>query len=71
MKEEVQTKNLKKIFDKKSTTKFADMKDSYKNSEKIKGNPTIYEVFIKDFGTFETGVTVIKPGKINKEYCRQ
>ncbi|MBU3923488.1 MAG: cupin domain-containing protein [Nanoarchaeota archaeon] len=68
MKEEVLTKNLKNLFDKKITRKFTDMKDSYKNSINIKNNPIIYEVFIKDFDKFETGLTKINPGQINKEY---
>ena len=59
--------SLKKFSDKKITRKFSDMKDSYKNP-KIKTNPTIYEVFIKNYDKFETGLTKINPGTINKEY---
>ena len=42
------------------------MKDRFKSE--IKGNPLIYTVYIKDFKSFETGLTVIESGKIGKEY---
>jgi len=61
-------KNLKKSYDKKVTRKLNDMKDRFKNPEGVKGNPLLYSVFIKDFGVFETGMTVIEPGTINKEF---
>lgn len=63
---EVYYKNLKKLCDKKIVRKYADMKDKFKL--KIKGNPLLYTVYIKDFKSFETGLTVIESGKIGKEY---
>jgi len=63
---EVDYKYLKKLCDKKIIRKYTDMKDKYKSE--IKGNPLIYAVYIKDFKSFETGLTVIESGKIGKEY---
>lgn len=63
---EVDYKNLKKLCDKKMVRRYTDMKDKYKSE--IKGNPLIYVVYIKDFKSFETGLTVIESGKIGKEY---
>jgi len=68
MKIEIDFKNLKKNYDKKIIRRFKDMKESFKNSQKIKGNPLLYKVYIKDFGNFETGLTVIESGDINGEY---
>ncbi len=61
-------KYLKKFCDRKLIRRFKDMRDSYKNPERIKGNPLIYIVYIKDLGNFESGLTVIEPGAINKEF---
>ena len=47
--------------------KLSDMKDRFKNPD-IRGNPTIYRVYIKNLGTFEAGLTIIEPGTINREY---
>ena len=63
---EVDYKNLKKVCDKKTVRKYDDMKERFKSG--IKGNPLIYTVYIKDFKSFETGLTVIESGKIGKEY---
>ena len=65
---EIDNKSLKKYYNKVVTRRFKDMKDRYKNSEGIKGNPVIYRVYISDFQCFEVGLTVIEPGTINKEY---
>ena len=63
---EVDYKNLKKLCDRKTIRKYADMKDRF--TSEIKGNPIIYTVYIKDFQGFETGLTVIESGKVGKEY---
>ena len=68
MKIEIANKSLKKHFDRKVVRKFKDMSDRYKNPEGVKGNPLIYTVYIIDFDCFESGLTVIEPGTINKEY---
>ncbi len=67
MKSELSYKDLKKNYDKKVVRKFSDMKNCYNNSD-VKGNPVIYNVYIKDFGTFEAGLTVMESGAINKEF---
>jgi glucose-6-phosphate isomerase len=59
---------LKKYCDKKIIRKFNDMKDGFKNSKDIKGNPILYVVYIKSLGNFEIGLTVINPGTINSEF---
>ena len=63
---EVDYKNLKELYNRRMVRKYLDMKDRFKSE--IKGNPLIYTVYIKDFKTFETGLTVIESGKIGKEY---
>lgn len=65
---ELSPSSLKEDYDKKIVRKFRDMKSSYKNTEKVTGNPIIYVVYIRDFGTFETGLNVMNPGTINKEF---
>jgi len=67
MKIEFNSKNLEKNYDKIVVRKFLDIKDSFKNPN-IKGNPILYKVFIKDYGNFEHGLTIINPGCINKEF---
>ena len=67
MKIEFNHNSLKKVYDRKVTRRFLDMKDRFKNPN-TKTNPIIYNVYIKDFGTFEIGFTVINPGTINGEY---
>lgn len=64
---EINFKSLKKFYDKKVIRKLKDMKDKYKNP-KVRGNPLIYTVYIKDFDRFEAGLTVIELGSVNKEY---
>lgn len=59
-------KFLKKNCDKKIIRKFKDMASCYKF--KINNNPLIYSVYIKDFGGFEVGLTVIESGIINNEF---
>lgn len=59
---------LKKKYNKKVVRKLKDMSDKFKNSEKQNQNKILYEVYIKDFVTFEAGLTVINPGTINKEF---
>ncbi len=68
MKIEVNYEDLRKNFDKKVVRKLSDMKDKYKDSSGIKKDPVIYEVYIKDFGTFEAALTVLNAGTINKEF---
>lgn len=68
MKIEIDNNSLKEYYDKKIIRRFKDIKDKFKNISNIKSNPLIYAVYIKDFGCFETGLTVIEPGAINKEF---
>jgi len=68
MKIEIDFKKLKQLCDDVMIRKFKDMKSSFKNIKGIKRNPIIYKVYRKDFGGFETGLTVIEPGSINKEF---
>ncbi len=68
MKIEVDYEDLRKNFDSKVVRKLSDMKDRYRDSSGVKGNPVIYEVYIKDFGTFEAALTVLHAGAINKEF---
>jgi len=65
---EIDNKSLKKYYTKVVTRRFKDMKDRFKNSVGVKGNPVIYKVYITDFNCFETGLTVMEPGTINKEF---
>ena len=59
--------NLKSHYDKIVVRKYKDMEDSYK--EKLpKGNPVVYKVYIKDYGDYESGLTVMNPGLVGKEY---
>jgi glucose-6-phosphate isomerase len=66
------SKNLEKKYDKKITRTLKDMKNYYDKNEvkKIlkKRNPIIYQVFIKKIGKLSSGLTVINPGSIGKEY---
>ena len=67
VKTEINFLDLKKHKDSVMTRKYKDMEGSYK--EKLEsGNPTIYRVYIKDYGDFEEGLTVINPGCVGKEY---
>ena len=59
---------LKKDFDRKVVRRLNDIADRYKDLGKVKGNPLIYMVYIMDFGCFESGLTVIEPGKVNGEF---
>ncbi len=68
MKLEVDYEDLKKNFDSKVVRKFSDMRDKYKDSSGVKGDPIIYEVYIKDFGTFEAALTVLNSGTVNGEF---
>ena len=68
MKIEISEEELKKYCDRILIRKFKDIKDRFKDTTKIKNNSLIYKVYIKDYNTFETGLTVIEPGTINKEF---
>ncbi|GBE20574.1 glucose-6-phosphate isomerase [archaeon BMS3Abin17] len=59
---------MKKEYEKKTVRKLNDMKDRFKNTKGVRGNPLLYTVYINDFRTYETGLTVIEPGTINKEF---
>ncbi len=63
---EIDFYNLKEFYDRIKTRKYNEMSERFR--DKIKGNPVIYKVYIKDFGDFEYGLTVINPGKIGKEF---
>lgn len=58
---------IKKHPDKIVVRKLKDMADRFKNIKNINSEKIIYRVFIKDFITFEIGITVIEPGNINDE----
>ena len=66
MKEEIDFSGLKKEYDRKVVRKLSDMRDFYKDGRGK--DRAIYQVFIKDYGRFLTGLTVINPGSVNKEY---
>lgn len=68
MKFEVPFKNLDKEYDLIDVRRFKDMKDRFKDTKGIKGNPVIYRVYRKDFGKFEIGFNVMEPGNINGEF---
>lgn len=63
---EIDFNNLKKFYDRILIRRYGDMSDRFKGE--ITGNPVIYRVYIKDFGDFKYGLTVINPGKIGKEF---
>lgn len=67
MKLEVDFKNLKEHKDRILIRKYKEMEDSYiEHLPKL--NPVIYKVYIKDYGDFEEGLTVINPGMVGKEF---
>ena len=59
---------IKKNYDQLVINRFKDVKHKYQNISGIKSNKIIYKVYIKDYGDFLFGLTVIEPGKINKEF---
>jgi len=59
---------LKTNPDKIIIRKLKDMQNRYKNINNNNPEKIIYKVYIKDFKTFELGLTIIEPGKINKEF---
>jgi len=63
---EIDFKGLKKFYDRILIRKYLDMPEKFNN--KINSNPTLYKVYIKEFGEFEAGLTVINPGVIKGEY---
>jgi len=68
MNPELNTKILMKNYDKRIVRKLNDMRDKFKDADNIKNNPTIYNVYIKDFGAFQAAITVLESGEINKEF---
>lgn len=64
---EIDFKDLKKFHDKIIIRKYKDMSDRFKG-KLGKGNPILYKIYIKDFGSFESGLTVINSGNIKGEY---
>ncbi len=59
--------DLKKNYDSKTVRRLSDMSDKFKNPN-LKNNPLLYTVYMKDFVTFEVGLTVLESGTINGEY---
>ncbi|MBS3071831.1 cupin domain-containing protein [Candidatus Pacearchaeota archaeon] len=61
-------------YDKKTVRTLNDLKDSYYDKESVrnilntKGNIELYKVFIRDFSPIDLGLTVVKSGKIGKEF---
>ncbi len=66
MKLEIDFKDLKKFYDRIMVRKYKDMDDKF--LARINGNPILYKVYIKDFGDFEAGFTVINSGDVEGEY---
>ena len=64
----VDFKDLKKHYDRVLVRQFKDMKNRFKDSSGVVGNPVIYRVFMNDFFGFESGLTVIEPGAVNGEF---
>ncbi len=60
-------KNLKKHYDKILVRKYLEISDVFEKKMSDK-NLIIYKVYIKDYGDFKSGLTVINPGKIGREY---
>lgn len=67
MKTAINFKDLKKHHDSILVRKYSEMADAFEG-KMIKGDPIIYKVYIKDYGDFEEGLTVINPGKVGKEF---
>ena len=67
MKVEVDYEDLRKNFDSKVVRKLSDMKEKYKDPSNVK-DKVIYEVYIKDFGTFEAALTILNQGTVNGEF---
>ena len=66
MKVPIKFEDLKKHKDRILVRKYSEMADSFESE--AKGNPIIYKVYIKDYGDFEEGLTVINAGKVGKEF---
>jgi len=66
MKVAIPFKDLRKHYDSVLIRKYKEMEDSFEGL--IKTNPIIYKVYIKDYGDFEEGLTVVNPGKVGKEF---
>lgn len=67
MKNIIPFKDLEKHHDRIMVRKYKDMADAFKEKLSNK-NPIMYKVYIKDYGDFEEGLTVINPGVVGKEY---
>jgi len=66
-------KGLERNYDKKVVRTLKDLKNLFKDREKVKEilkkkNPVIYKVYIKKLKAFNYGLTVINKGVINREY---
>lgn len=64
---EIDFKDLKKHKDRILVRKYLEMEDSYLE-HLPSGNPVIYRVYIKDYGDFEEGLTVIESGMVGNEF---
>jgi len=67
MKFEIDFKDLKNFYDRTMIRKYKNMSEMFKGKLENQ-NPILYKVYIKDFGDFETGLTVINPGNVKGEY---
>jgi glucose-6-phosphate isomerase len=67
VKTSIDFKDLKKHYDEITVRKYKDMEDVFK-VKLPKGNPILYKVYIKEYGDFLEGLTVINPGTVGKEY---
>ena len=65
---EVSFEDLKKGCDRVLVRRFLDMKDRFGSVEGVRGNPVIYRVFVRDFGWFEMGLTVLEAGNVGGEF---
>ena len=61
-------KNLKKEYDKKVVRRLNDMHDRFEKTDGVEGNPLLYTLYVRDFGTFEVTLTVLEAGNINGEF---
>lgn len=66
-------KKFEKGFEKISTRKLSEMSGFFKDEKSFqeilkKKDPEVYNVYIKEFSPIDMGLTVIKPGRVGKEF---
>jgi len=68
IKSEFNYNDYEKSYDKIIVRKLKDMADRFKGPSDVNPEKVLYKVFIKDHGSYESGLTVIEPGKVNGEF---